>query len=64
MSPIGRQGPEQRLELETQDGRKAKVRLPEELQAMLGPKRSEPLAQPRPEVPPDARPAWPPDGAG
>ena len=57
MSPIGREGPEQRLELRTKDGRKATVRLPDELQAMLGPTRSETRARPRPEEPQDPRPS-------
>lgn len=57
MSPIGREGPEQRLELRTKDGRRAVVKLPEELQRKLQPTRGETQARPRPEDPPDPRPS-------
>jgi len=57
MSPIGRKGPEQRLELRTKDGRRAVIKLPEELQKRLGPVRSETQARPKPEEPPDPRPS-------
>ena len=68
MSPIRRKGPEQRLELRTEDGRTAKILLPEKLLEQLGPTHAETRIRSRPEEPPDTRPSLsrgvPPYGAG